>query len=99
MRAERGARMLASGVVRDPECWESFGAGDVMSGPVGSGEAHAGVLPEWFGPHWWTGRDAVLVAAAVILLPLVLQKHVGTYPAARIEHSCLVRDRIGHSKT
>uniref|UniRef100_A0A453FU03 Amino acid transporter transmembrane domain-containing protein n=1 Tax=Aegilops tauschii subsp. strangulata TaxID=200361 RepID=A0A453FU03_AEGTS len=50
--------------------------GDVMSGPVGSGEAHAGVLPEWFGPHWWTGRDAVLVAAAVILLPLVLQKHV-----------------------
>lgn len=68
-----------------------------MSGPVGSGEAHAGVLPEWFGPHWWTGRDAVLVAAAVILLPLVLQKHVGTYPAARIGHSYLVRDRIGHS--
>lgn len=64
-----------------------------MSGPVGSGEAHAGVLPEWFGPHWWTGRDAVLVAAAVILLPLVLRRRVGTYPAARIEHSYPVRDR------
>ncbi|KAM0827784.1 hypothetical protein ACQ4PT_067962 [Festuca glaucescens] len=50
--------------------------GDVMSGPVSGGKGHAGVLPEWFGPHWWTGREAVLVAAAVILLPLVLQKRV-----------------------
>jgi amino acid permease len=52
--------------------------GDVMSGPVSGGKGHAGVLPEWFGPHWWTGREAVLVAAALILLPLVLQRRVGT---------------------
>jgi sodium-coupled neutral amino acid transporter 2 len=58
--------------------WESVRAGDVMSGPASGGKGHAGVLPEWFGPHWWTGREAVLVAAAVILLPLVLQKRVGT---------------------
>nr|XP_051227048.1 amino acid transporter AVT6C-like isoform X2 [Lolium perenne] len=50
--------------------------GDVMSGPASGGKGHAGVLPEWFGPHWWTGREAVLVAGAVILLPLVLQKRV-----------------------
>lgn len=52
-------------------------AGDVMSGPASGGEVHAGVLTEWFGPHLWTGREAVLVAAAVILLPLVLRKRVG----------------------
>lgn len=51
-------------------------AGDVMSGPASGGEVHAGVLTEWFGPHLWTGREAVLVAAAVILLPLVLRKRV-----------------------
>ncbi|XP_024315625.1 amino acid transporter AVT6C isoform X3 [Brachypodium distachyon] len=50
--------------------------GDVMSGPASGGEVHAGVLTEWFGPHLWTGREAVLVAAAVILLPLVLRKRV-----------------------
>uniref|UniRef100_A0A0E0JQG8 Amino acid transporter transmembrane domain-containing protein n=1 Tax=Oryza punctata TaxID=4537 RepID=A0A0E0JQG8_ORYPU len=50
--------------------------GDVMSGMASGGKAHDGVLTEWFGQHWWTGREAVLVAAAVLLLPLVLRKRV-----------------------
>ncbi|KAL6853753.1 hypothetical protein ACP4OV_019782 [Aristida adscensionis] len=54
--------------------------GDVMSGAAGGGggggDAHAGVLPEWFGRHWWTSREVVLVAAAAIVLPLVLRKRV-----------------------
>nr|CAB3478711.1 unnamed protein product [Digitaria exilis] len=49
---------------------------DVVSGAAGGGDAHAGVLTEWFGSHWWTGREVVLVAAAAILLPLVLRKRV-----------------------
>ncbi|KAF0923641.1 hypothetical protein E2562_006622 [Oryza meyeriana var. granulata] len=40
------------------------------------GKAHVLVLTEWFGQHWWTGLEAVLVAAAVLLLPLVLRKRV-----------------------
>lgn len=52
---------------------------DVVSGAVAGGDdAHAGVLQEWFGCHWWTGREVMLVVAAVILLPLVLRKRVGT---------------------
>uniref|UniRef100_A0A0E0C9N4 Amino acid transporter transmembrane domain-containing protein n=1 Tax=Oryza meridionalis TaxID=40149 RepID=A0A0E0C9N4_9ORYZ len=50
--------------------------GDVMSGTTSDGKAHDGVLTEWFGQQWWTGREAVLVAAAVLLLPLVLRKRV-----------------------
>ncbi|KAL5228483.1 hypothetical protein ABZP36_016748 [Zizania latifolia] len=50
--------------------------GDVMSGTTSGEKTHAGVLPEWFGQQWWTGREVVLVAAAVILLPLVLRKRV-----------------------
>ncbi|KAG2592640.1 amino acid transporter AVT6C-like isoform X1 [Panicum virgatum] len=50
--------------------------GDVMSGAAGGGDAHAGVLQEWFGRRWWTGREGVLVAAAAILLPLLLRKRV-----------------------
>jgi amino acid permease len=54
--------------------------GDVMSGAAGGGgDAHAGVLQEWFGRHLWTAREVVLVAAAAILLPLVLRKRVGMY--------------------
>jgi amino acid permease len=52
--------------------------GDVMSSAAGGGDAHAGVLREWFGRRWWTGREVVLVAAAAILLPLVLHERVGT---------------------
>nr|CAB3474666.1 unnamed protein product [Digitaria exilis] len=44
---------------------------DVVSGAAAGGDAHAGVLQEWFGSHWWTGREVVLVAAAAILLPLI----------------------------
>ncbi|XP_066312810.1 amino acid transporter AVT6C-like isoform X1 [Miscanthus floridulus] len=50
--------------------------GDVMSGAASGGEAHAGVLQELFGRHWWTSWEVVLVAAAAILLPLVLRKRV-----------------------
>uniref|UniRef100_A0A0E0N4D7 Amino acid transporter transmembrane domain-containing protein n=1 Tax=Oryza rufipogon TaxID=4529 RepID=A0A0E0N4D7_ORYRU len=50
--------------------------GDVMSGTTSDGKVHDGVLTEWFGQQWWTGREAVLVAAAVLLLPLVLRKRV-----------------------
>jgi hypothetical protein len=49
-----------------------------MSGTTSDGKVHDGVLTEWFGQQWWTGREAVLVAAAVLLLPLVLRKRVGT---------------------
>ncbi|CAO1946436.1 unnamed protein product [Urochloa humidicola] len=50
---------------------------DVLSGAAdGGGDAHAGVLQEWFGRHWWTGREMVLVVVAAILLPLVLRKRV-----------------------
>lgn len=49
-----------------------------MSGTASGGEAHTGVLQDWFGLHWWTSREVVLLAAAAILLPLVLRKRVGT---------------------
>ncbi|CAD6236144.1 unnamed protein product [Miscanthus lutarioriparius] len=51
--------------------------GDVMSGSVGGGDEHAGVLQELFGPQWWTGRQFVLLVTAVfVLLPLVLRRRV-----------------------
>ncbi|XP_066311485.1 amino acid transporter AVT6C-like [Miscanthus floridulus] len=51
--------------------------GDVMSGSVGGGDEHAGVLQELFGPQWWTGRQFVLLVTAVfVLLPLVLRRHL-----------------------
>ncbi|KAG2601630.1 amino acid transporter AVT6C-like isoform X2 [Panicum virgatum] len=51
--------------------------GDVMSGSVGGGDDHAGVLQELFGAQWWTGRQFVLLVAAVfVLLPLVLRRRV-----------------------
>ncbi|KAL6616283.1 hypothetical protein ACP70R_038553 [Stipagrostis hirtigluma subsp. patula] len=53
--------------------------GDVMSGAASGGDAHAGVLPEWFGHHWWTSREVVLVAAAAIVLPFVLRKRVDMF--------------------
>jgi len=56
------------------------GAGDVMSGSVGGGDEHAGVLQELFGPQWWTGRQFVLLVTAVfVLLPLVLRRRVGKF--------------------
>ncbi|KAL5221657.1 hypothetical protein ABZP36_026370 [Zizania latifolia] len=51
--------------------------GDVMSGSVGGGDEHAGVLRELFGEQWWTAREVViLVTAVVVLLPLVLRRRV-----------------------
>ncbi|GJN17306.1 hypothetical protein PR202_gb04363 [Eleusine coracana subsp. coracana] len=54
--------------------------GDVMSGSVGGGDEHAGVLRELFGVRWWTGREFVLLVTAVfVLLPLVLRRRVGEF--------------------
>ncbi|RLM91733.1 hypothetical protein C2845_PM08G29700 [Panicum miliaceum] len=51
--------------------------GDVMSGSVGGGDDHAGVLRELFGARWWTGRQFVLLVTAVFVrLPLVLRRRV-----------------------
>nr|CAB3478712.1 unnamed protein product [Digitaria exilis] len=51
--------------------------GDVMSGSVGGGDEHAGVLQELFGAQWWAGRQFVLLLTAVfVLLPLVLRRRV-----------------------
>ena len=51
-----------------------------MSGSVGGGDEHAGVLRELFGARWWTGRQFVLLVAAVfVLLPLVLRRRVGEF--------------------
>ncbi|KAM3352320.1 hypothetical protein ACQJBY_023895 [Aegilops geniculata] len=51
--------------------------GDVLSGSVEGGGEHAGVLQELFGPRWWTGREFVILATAVVvLLPLVLLRRV-----------------------
>ncbi|KAM3333419.1 hypothetical protein ACQJBY_028484 [Aegilops geniculata] len=51
--------------------------GDVLSGSVEGGGEHAGVLQELFGPLWWTGREFVILATAVVvLLPLVLLRRV-----------------------
>lgn len=65
----RGARLISSDV-----------AGDVLSGSVEGGGEHAGVLQELFGPQWWTGREFVILATAVVvLLPLVLLRRVGEF--------------------
>ncbi|KAF8775455.1 hypothetical protein HU200_004880 [Digitaria exilis] len=54
--------------------------GDVMSGSVGGGDEHAGVLQELFGAQWWAGRQFVLLLTAVfVLLPLVLRRRVGEF--------------------
>lgn len=47
--------------------------GDVVSGNEGA----AGVLVEWFGEHWWSGREVALLAVLlVVLLPLVMLRRV-----------------------
>ncbi|XP_072954735.1 amino acid transporter AVT6C-like [Typha angustifolia] len=48
--------------------------GDVM---CGSGEAHVGVLQEWFDRAWWNEREvALLLIVVLVLLPLALPKRV-----------------------
>lgn len=55
-----------------------------MSGSVGGGDEHAGVLRELFGVRWWTGREFVLLVTAVfVLLPLVLRRRVGEFAFPR----------------
>ncbi|KAH8969346.1 hypothetical protein BDL97_02G029000 [Sphagnum fallax] len=52
--------------------------GDVMSGTVGPGQHHTGVLEEWAGGRtWWNERVFVLFTTTVIiLLPLCSLKHI-----------------------
>eukprot|EP01018_Ginkgo_biloba_P000989 Gb_25787 [translate_table: standard] len=50
---------------------------DVVSGTSSNGVHHAGVLEEWFGVCWWTGRTAALFLTTIlILVPLVSFRHV-----------------------
>ncbi|XP_057524118.1 amino acid transporter AVT6B-like isoform X1 [Amaranthus tricolor] len=43
---------------------------DVISGSTTSSIHHSGVLEEWFGEHWWTGRAFVLIfLTAFVLVP------------------------------
>lgn len=47
---------------------------------VSGNEGAAGVLVEWFGEHWWSGRNVALLAAmVVVLLPLVMLRRVGEW--------------------
>ncbi|XP_020575325.1 probable sodium-coupled neutral amino acid transporter 6 [Phalaenopsis equestris] len=51
--------------------------GDVLSGNRSEGTVHLGVLQEWFGEEWWTGRAAAIaVTVFVVMLPLVLLRRV-----------------------
>eukprot|EP01018_Ginkgo_biloba_P041240 Gb_00075 [translate_table: standard] len=54
--------------------------GDVISGTSSNGVHHAGVLEEWFGVCWWTGRTgSLLLTTILILVPLVSFRHVADY--------------------
>jgi hypothetical protein len=52
-----------------------------MSGTVGPGQHHTGVLEEWAGGQtWWNERVFVLFTTTVIiLLPLCSLKHIGNF--------------------
>ncbi|KAB1211401.1 Sodium-coupled neutral amino acid transporter 2 [Morella rubra] len=50
---------------------------DLLSGATSIGVHHKGVLEEWFGEHWWTGRAFVLIALTVIVFfPLMCFKRI-----------------------
>lgn len=50
---------------------------DLLSGATSSGVHHAGVLEEWFGEHWWTGRAFVLIALTfIVFIPLMCFKRI-----------------------
>ncbi|PWA38409.1 Amino acid transporter, transmembrane [Artemisia annua] len=52
--------------------------GDVLSGTWSEGEHHLGVMQEWFGHHWWTGRSVLLLLTTLLVLaPLISFKRVG----------------------
>ncbi|KAH9627318.1 hypothetical protein KSS87_012678 [Heliosperma pusillum] len=51
---------------------------DVISGSTVSGVHHSGVLEEWFGEAWWTGRTFVLIFLTVcVLIPTAWIKRMG----------------------
>ncbi|XP_057872184.2 amino acid transporter AVT6A [Cryptomeria japonica] len=51
--------------------------GDVVSGTSANGMHHFGILEEWFGVCWWTGRPVTLFLTTIfILVPLVSFRHV-----------------------
>uniref|UniRef100_A0A0D6QTA5 Amino acid transporter transmembrane domain-containing protein n=1 Tax=Araucaria cunninghamii TaxID=56994 RepID=A0A0D6QTA5_ARACU len=51
--------------------------GDVVSGTSSNGIHHIGLLEEWFGVCWWTGRTAAMFLTTVlILVPLVSFRRV-----------------------
>ncbi|XP_061367809.1 amino acid transporter AVT6A-like [Gastrolobium bilobum] len=51
--------------------------GDVISGTSSSGTHHSGILEEWFGVYWWTGRTFVLlVTTLAVFAPLVSFKRI-----------------------
>ncbi|XP_074289890.1 amino acid transporter AVT6A-like [Silene latifolia] len=44
--------------------------GDVLSASTSNGIHHPGILEEWFGEHWWTGRVFVLIfLISFVLIP------------------------------
>lgn len=54
--------------------------GDVISGTSSNGVHHTGLLEEWFGVCWWTGRtSAMFLTTVLILVPLVSFKRVGEF--------------------
>lgn len=51
--------------------------GDVVSGTSADGMHHFGILEEWFGVCWWTGRPVTLFLTTIfIIVPLVSFRHV-----------------------
>lgn len=51
--------------------------GDVLSGSTSDGVHHSGVMEEWFGQYWWTGRSFVLLLTTLIVFaPLISFKRV-----------------------
>ncbi|XP_065879799.1 amino acid transporter AVT6A-like [Euphorbia lathyris] len=51
--------------------------GDVISGTSSSGIHHSGLLEQWFGNYWWTGRTCVLLFVTLaVFTPLAFFKRI-----------------------
>ncbi|WCJ35757.1 Transmembrane amino acid transporter family protein [Euphorbia peplus] len=51
--------------------------GDVISGTSSSGVHHSGLLEQWFGNYWWTGRTCVLLFLTLaVFTPLAFFKRI-----------------------
>ncbi|XP_065879775.1 amino acid transporter AVT6A-like [Euphorbia lathyris] len=51
--------------------------GDVISGTSSSGVHHSGLLEQWFGNYWWTGRTCVLLFVTLaVFTPLAFFKRI-----------------------